>query len=127
MDGQGRIFFVDHNTKTTSWVPPSRDSVSSFANEFMIAETDEQLARRLQMEDRSKLRGDELTQRNMINDEELARLLQNEEDAALESESKDSKGKEKASIGFFGRRRMSLGIDTRGFPEADEDVKFCVN
>jgi len=45
-------------------------------------ESDEQLARRLQLEEEGSITR---LPRNMINDEELARLLQSEEDAGQES------------------------------------------
>ena len=126
-DGQGRKFFVDHNTKTTSWARPSSEPIISPAHEFTIAETDEQLARRLQMEEESGLAGSgALAERNTINDEELARMLQNEEDAATGNESKGSMstGKEKASFGFFGRRGTSSDTaDIKGnFSEVNEGV-----
>ena len=127
-DEQGRKFFVDHNTKTTSWARPSVEPIISPAHKFTIEETDEQLARRLQMEEESGLVGSgALADRNTINDEELARMLQNEEDAAMGNESKGSMpiGKEKAPISFFGRRGMRLGTDTKGnLSEANENVQF---
>ena len=126
-DGQGRKFFVDHNTKTTSWTRPSSESIISPVREFMIAETDEQLARRLQMEEESGLVGSgALAERSTIDDEELARMLQNEEDAAVGSEPKGSIRKGKAPSGFFGRRGMRSGTDTKkgNLSEVNEDVQF---
>ena len=53
-------------------------------------------------------------------------MLQNEEDAAVGSEPKGSIRKGKAPSGFFGRRGMRSGTDTKkgNLSEVNEDVQF---
>ena len=114
-DAQGRTFFVDHNTNTTSWTRPSPGTPMSL-------ETDEQLARRLQMEEESSASAVSApSSGNAMSDEELARMLQTEEDASSEIEPKESiSGK---SRGFFGRRGTRSNPATKpSSPEAVDDA-----
>ena len=106
-DGQVRTFFVDHNTKTTSWTRPTESSLPvAFEPSSSIGlETDEQLARRLQIEEESNAsRVSAPVQGNTMSDEELARMLQTEEDEAPRNEPKEPVDEKSSIRGFFGRR-----------------------
>mmetsp|Transcript_14607 Transcript_14607/g.45152 ORF Transcript_14607/g.45152 Transcript_14607/m.45152 type:complete len:105 (+) Transcript_14607:77-391(+) len=65
-DGAGRKFYVDHNTQSTSWTPPT------------TSESDERLAQRLQMELDANSISPLSTQ--AIDDKAFARKLQSKEE-----------------------------------------------
>ena len=128
-DGQGRTFFVDHNTKTTSWTRPSTESslpVTFEPSSSIGLETDEQLARRLQIEEESNAsRVSAPLQGNTMSDEELARMLQTEEDEAPRNEPKEPVDEKSSIRGFFGRRGTGSHASKKDVQrEAVGEVRF---
>ncbi|KAJ8601870.1 hypothetical protein CTAYLR_002685 [Chrysophaeum taylorii] len=112
-DSSGRSFYVDHNTKTTTWTRPSAPAAN---NPFGSGggsgggggstDNDEALARWLQQQEESS--GGQGGESGMT-DEEFARMLQQEEDAAAETKTSSAEGpgedkKKPQRANFFGRR-----------------------
>ena len=71
-DLDGRTFYVDHNSQTTSW---------TFPGSLNKTNTDEQLARRLQMEETARRQSLDTSASpgSAFSDEEFARVLQSED------------------------------------------------
>ena len=89
-DSNGRTFYVDHTTKTTTWTRPSGPFGGGGGSDSSGGMDDEAFARWLQQQEDSKASGGgpppkESTDKAMT-DEEYARMLQQEEDAAVAEE-----------------------------------------
>jgi len=109
-DSEGRAFYVDHASKSTTWVRPTAPTAAAAAGRGDDMDGDEALARFLQDEERQGTQG--RAQTAPVSDEELARRLQAEENENEEPKSTKSEPK-KAAPSFFARR---------GAKETDEDV-----
>lgn len=127
MRRSGRSFYVDHNTKTTTWTRPAAPAYSGpSAATGNTTDSDEAFARYLQAqeEEGGSGGGGGTSSSQGMTDEEYARLLQQEEDAAAGGASdpkEESSKKASRGTGFFGRRSAKEKSEKKEEDESSGD------
>jgi hypothetical protein len=123
-DSEGRAFYVDHASKSTTWVRPTAPTAGAAAAASFGGDVDgdEALARFLQDEETQSSRSAPAP----ISDEEMARRLQAEENEVGEETPAKSKAEAKKAAPSFFTRRGPKESDEDGLPPSDFEGELLV-